>query len=113
MSRFWHDADREVDAYWGPTVHWNEYLERYVMLLNRAADESFAQEGIYVSMSPHLTEPTAWSPPIKIMDRGQWYPQVIGLEDGTGTDKLAGREARFFMGGRSSYLIRFNRLQTN
>jgi hypothetical protein len=110
MTRLWHDADTVVDAYWGPTVHWNEYLERYVMLLNRAADETFAQEGIYVSMSPHLADPKAWSAPTKIMNRGQWYPQVIGLETGTGTDKLAGREARFFMSGRSSYVIRFNKL---
>jgi hypothetical protein len=109
MSRLWHDADEDVDAYWGPTVHWNEYLERFVMLLNRAADESFDQEGIYVSMSAGLDDPSAWSTPAKIMDGGQWYPQVIGIEEGAGTDKLAGEEARFFMSGRSSYIIRFRR----
>jgi hypothetical protein len=43
------------------------------------------------------------------MDGGQWYPQVIGTEQGAGTDKFAGHEARFFMSGRSSYIIRFNR----
>ena len=111
MTRLWHDADAHVDAYWGPTVHWNEYLDKYVMLLNRAADESFSQEGIYLSMSGSLDDPTTWSAPTKIMDGGQWYPQVIGMEDGVGTDKLAGREARFFVGGRSSYVIRFNRLE--
>ncbi len=100
MSRLWHDADADVDAYWGPTVHWNEYLERYVMLLNRAADESFSQEGIYVSMNASLDSPGSWSVPTKIMDGGEWYPQVIGTEDGAGTDKFAGREARFFMSGR-------------
>jgi hypothetical protein len=107
-TRLWHDGDYEVDAYWGPTVHWNEYLERYVMLLNRSLDENFDQDGIYVSMSTSLEEPT-WSPPAKIFDGGQWYPQVMGLEAGAGTDKLAGQEARFFMSGRSSYIIRFNR----
>jgi hypothetical protein len=79
------------------------------MLLNRAADESFDQEGIYVSMSAGLEKPSTWSAPAKIMDGGQWYPQVIGTEDGAGTDKLAGEEARFFMSGRSSYVIRFKR----
>jgi hypothetical protein len=44
------------------------------------------------------------------MDGGQWYPQVIGMEQGAGTDKFAGQEARFFMSGRSTYTIRFNRL---
>jgi len=108
-TRHWHDADSVVDAYWGPTVHWNEYLERYVMLLNRAADESFSQEGIYLSMTTNIEEPASWSPPTKIMDGGQWYPQVIGTEEGLGTDKLAGREARFFVSGRSEYVIRFNK----
>ena len=32
----WNDDDTEVDAFWGPAVHWNVYLEHYVMLLNRA-----------------------------------------------------------------------------
>jgi hypothetical protein len=108
-TRLWHDADNQVDAYWGPTVHWNEYLERYVMLLNRSSDENFDQEGIYVSMSASLDEPS-WSAPTKIMHGGEWYPQVIGMEQGAGTDKLAGQEARFFMSGRSTYIIRFNRL---
>ena len=80
------------------------------MLLNRAADEGFDQEGIYVSMSAALDDPSAWSTPAKIMDGGQWYLQVIGVENGQGTDKLAGEEARFFMSGRSSYTIRFKKV---
>lgn len=109
MSRLWHDADADVDAYWGPTVHWNEYLQQYVMLLNRAEDESFTQEGIYITMSPSLETPSTWAPPAKIMNGGQWYPQVMGVEQGAGTDKYAGQVARFFMSGRSAYVIRFNR----
>jgi hypothetical protein len=108
-TRFWHDADEKADAYWGPAVHWNDYLEQYVMLLNRTADESFTQEGIYVSMTTTLENPGSWSLPGKIMDGGQWYPQVIGMEPGEGTDKLAGQEARFFMSGQSNYVIRFFR----
>lgn len=105
----WHDADTDVDAFWGPSVHWNDSLEMYVMLLNRAKDENYAQEGIYVSFSPSLSDPTTWSPPQKILSGGRWYPQVVGLEPGAGTDKRAGATARFFMQGRSEYLITFLR----
>lgn len=103
----WHDNDTEVDAFWGPSVHWNTYLEQYVMLLNHAKDAAWTQEGIYVSFAPRLDDPTLWSKPVKILDGGLWYPQVMGLEDGSGTDKVAGRWARFFMGGTSEHLIQF------
>ena len=63
------------------------------MLLNRAKDEHYGQEGIYVSFAPTLADPAAWSPPAKILNGGEWYPQVAGLEAGSGTDKL-GRPAR-------------------
>ena len=43
------------------------------------------------------------------LDGGQRDPQV-SVEQGAGTDKFAGQEARFFMSGRSTYIIRFNRL---
>jgi hypothetical protein len=43
------------------------------------------------------------------MSGGSWYPQVIGLEEGTGTDKTAGEWSRFFMAGTSNYLIHFTR----
>ena len=42
----WHDTDDKVDAFWGPSVHWNSAIEQYVMLLNRAKDEEYTQEGI-------------------------------------------------------------------
>ena len=106
-TKFWHDDDTKVDAFWGPSVHWNTYLRQYVMLLNRAKDERFQQEGIYVSFSPSLGNPDLWSEPIKILNGGKWYPQIIGLEEGSGTDKIAGEVARFFMSGVSQYRIRF------
>jgi hypothetical protein len=106
-SKPWHDNDRVVDAFWGPSIHWNSYLQQYVMLLNRATDESFGQEGIYVSFSRRLGEPLAWSAPQKILSGGKWYPQVIGIEPGRGTDAWAGQVARFFMGGRSDHAIEF------
>jgi hypothetical protein len=105
----WHDGDNTVNAFWGPSVHWNTYLEQYVMLLNRAKDENYGEEGMYVSFAPKLDDPRLWSPPEKILDGGRWYPQVMGLDVGSGTDKIAGATARFFMSGRSDYTITFTR----
>jgi hypothetical protein len=104
----WHD-DQIVDAFWGPSVHWNTYLEQYVMLLNHARDTDWHQEGIYVAFSPTLSDPTAWSAPQRLLAGGSWYPQVLGLEPGTGTDKIAGERARLFVSGRSHYFIEFKR----
>jgi hypothetical protein len=104
----WHD-DQRVDAFWGPSVHWNTYLQQYVMLLNRAQDAQWRQEGIYVAFSKSLDDPTDWSVPRRLLAGGQWYPQVIGSEPGLGTDKTAGERARFFMAGRSQYVIQFSR----
>jgi hypothetical protein len=104
-----HDDDDVVDAFWGPSVHWNTYLERYVMLLNHAKDNDFGQEGIYLSYASKLDDPREWSTPVKLLDGGVWYPQVLGLEDGLGTDKRAARTARFFMGGVSRYFIQFTK----
>lgn len=105
----WHDDDAAVDAYWGPSVHWNTYIRQYVMLLNKAENEDFDQEGIYISFAPSIDNPRAWSVPSKILDGGAWYPQVLGLEDGSGTDKTAGEWARFFMLGTSRHFLRFSR----
>ena len=104
----WHD-DQIVDAYWGPSVHWNTYLEQYVMLLNHARDAEWRQEGIYVAFSPTLGDPSAWSTPQRLLTGGSWYPQVVGLEPGIGTDKIAGERARLFVSGRSNYFIQFEK----
>jgi hypothetical protein len=109
VSESWHDSDSIVDAFWGPSVHWNTYLRQYVMLLNRAKDANWTQEGIYMSYAPRLDDPRRWSTPTKIIDGGRWYPQIVGTEVGSGTDKLAGRQPRFFMGGESSYSLQFHR----
>ena len=108
-SKPWHDGQAAADAFWGPSLHWNQYLEQYVMLLNRTRDESFTNEGIYVSYARTLNDPRAWSPPRKIMNGGGWYPQVAGTEPGTGTDRQAGQRARFLVTGRSDYYIDFQR----
>ena len=102
-----HRAD--ADAFWGPSVHWNRHLGRYVMLLNRAIDKDWTQEGIYVSYSRALDNPRGWSQPVKIMDapsKPGWYPQVIGIDKGE-SDKVAGRRARLFVHGISRWEIEF------
>ncbi len=103
----WHDADRVVDAFWGPSVHWNTHVGHYVMLFNRAKDVEWEQEGVYVSFAKSLQDPHAWSAPTRILRGGTWYPQVLGLDEGAGTDKTAGEWARFFMLGESRHLLRF------
>ncbi len=108
-TQAWHDGDNKVDAFWGPSVHWNEGIEQYVMLLNRAKDENYAQDGIYVSFAPRLNDPSLWTPPQKLISGGKWYPQVMGTAAGSGTDKLAGATARLFVGGRSDWTITFLR----
>lgn len=104
----WDRGTAAVDVYWGPAIHWNTALEKYVMLLNRATSRTWHQGGVYVSYSHTLDDPRAWSPPTKLLSGGSWYPQVVGLE-ADGTDKKAGAVARFFMAGRSSHLIHFSR----
>lgn len=108
-TRPFHDRSTTNDVFWGASIHWNTYLEQYVMLLNRAKDDQFGQEGIYVSFASTVADPDAWSPPARILNGGTWYPQVIGMETGTGSDRSAGRRARFFMMGRSERLIEFER----
>ncbi len=105
----WDDADRTVDVFWGPSVHWNTHLEQWVMLLNRAKSDGWDQQGVYVSYNAAIDRPGAWSTPVLLVEGGSWYPQVVGLEAGRGTDKEAGELARYFQGGRSTHLIRFTR----
>lgn len=104
----WHDGTT-ANAFWGPSVHWNTHLQQYVMLLNRARTVAFDQEGIYTSLSARLDNPGTWSVPRRLMSGGRWYPQVMGLEPGSGTDREAGRLARFYMSGRSHHVIDFSR----
>jgi len=105
----WHRAD--ADAFWGPSIHWNAYLQQYVMLLNRAKDYKWTQEGVYVTFNGDLAKPGNWSAPQRILAglrADQWYPQVLGLDAAKGeTDKLAGRVARLFVRGESRWEIQF------
>jgi hypothetical protein len=105
----WHDWSERVDAFWGPSVHWNTYLNQYVMLLNRASDAGWTQEGVYIAFSPVLHDPKRWTSPQKILDIESFYPQVLGLRIDQGTDKLAGSQARLFVGGRSDHILVFQK----
>jgi hypothetical protein len=105
----WNHAD--ADAFWGPSLHWNTFLEQYVMLLNQSCCEpGWPSGGIYVSFNRSLSNAGGWTAPQKIFtpdSNDQHYPQVIGIEPG-GTDKVAGRIARFFLGGESRWEILFS-----
>ncbi len=105
------------DSFWGPSVHWNTYLQKFVMLLHRSCcSAGWPQEGIYASYSSSISDPRGWSPPEKFMEgahrpnyMGGWYPQVLGLNDqALETDKVAGQVARFYLGGRSDWEIAFS-----
>ena len=37
---------REAQTFWGPVIHWNTHLQRYVMILNRIRDTTWATESI-------------------------------------------------------------------
>jgi hypothetical protein len=100
----WGQAN--TDAFWGPSVHYNTALGKYVMLLNRACcAPGWPQEGVYVTYSDDLT-PESWKKPTYLLDAGSWYPQVLGLRIGD-TDKRAAEVARFFVGGLSTYELVF------
>jgi hypothetical protein len=101
----WHQGD--ADAFWGPSVHWNTHLGKYVLLMARTSDSAWSTEGIYIAYADRLDDPSTWSEPQRLVEGGAWYPQVMGLQRGLGTDSLAGEYARFFMGGRSDHFIRF------
>jgi hypothetical protein len=107
----WHRAD--ADAFWGPSIHWNTHLRQYVILLNRAQDANWTQEGVYISFNPDVADPAGWSTPRKILDgpgANRWYPQVFGIDKSKHeTDKLAGRIARLFVRGKSEWEIVFTK----
>jgi hypothetical protein len=119
-------ADYGKDLFWGPSVHFNAHLGAWVMLMNHAyqvgADATFFhQEGIYISYSKDIANPTSWTTPVRLVlprdvmseqeiaDGRAWYPQVIGLEKATGSDTYAGKTARFFLRGLSRWEIDFDR----
>jgi hypothetical protein len=99
----------DTDAYWGPAIHWNTYLESWVMLLNRSCCASgFPQKGIYISFSNDPGNPESWSKPTRILKDTGWYPQVLGIGH-QGTDSVASRVARLYIYGHSRWEIVFKK----
>ena len=114
VAQDWHAED--VDAFWGPSIHWNTHLEQYVILLNRAIDPAWGQEGIYITGNRDISDPAGWSQPERLPlelegpIHMQFYPQIFGVNaQARETDKLAGAEARLFVAGVSRWMIRFGR----
>jgi hypothetical protein len=97
-----------TDSFWGPSVHWNHALGRFVMLLNRSCCEAgWPQEGIYLAFAPDLSQPEWWSTPQRLMDgEPGWYPQLIGLGEAD-TDSEVGESARLYVFGESRWILRF------
>jgi hypothetical protein len=109
----WQRSDS--DSFWGAAIHWNSYLESYVILMNRACcSPRWPQEGVYVTFNDNLAAPQNWKVPERIIDgesirnNAGFYPQVIGYGE-DGTDTFAGQIARLYIHGASKWEIIFNR----
>ncbi|MEP7366020.1 MAG: hypothetical protein ABI972_22410, partial [Acidobacteriota bacterium] len=90
----WNRPD--TDAFWGPSIHWNTYLNSYVVLLNRSCcSPGWPQEGIYLAMNADLANPSGWSVPQKILDYGDWYPWVLGMGDHSSNATMGDRMRLF------------------
>ena len=103
--RAWENAD--TNSFWGPSIHWNTFLEQYVIFLNHACCEpNWPQEGIYVTFNADLRKPESWITPLRVLSKKQipsgagYYPQVLGLNVGE-SDTIAGEVARFYVHGHS------------
>ena len=100
-------TESNTDSFWGPSVHWNTYLNLYVVFMNHSCcSPNWPQEGVYYTYNVDLSDPQGWAQPSRILQANEYYPQVIGLDAG-GTDTLAGQVARFFVGGTSQWEITF------
>ncbi len=102
----WHGPGS--DAFWGPSVHWNTHLGRFVVLLNRCAGPDWRQEGAYAVAIGDIADPGSWSAPCRVLAGGGWYVQVFGAAAIAGTDARAGAAARLFVHGRSEWVIHFD-----
>jgi len=100
------------NGYWGPSVHWNSDLQKFVVLMDRSKGGNYETEGVYMTNTASLDDPRSWVEPRLIIADGQgWYPQVIGAPVYGGTDKMAragtAQPTRYFNQGRSSFYITF------
>lgn len=108
----WHGLT--PDAFWGAQVHYNYYIHQYVILLNRAIDKDFKQEGIYICFAKDISDPNSWTIPQKLTNSNfkgyfeNWYPEFIGMDHSKkDTDQLAGKKVRLFINGISTKMVEF------
>jgi len=98
----------QTNSFWGPSIHWNTYLNKYVMLLNHSCcSPRYPQDGIYIVYSGDLSNPSAWTAPVHLLNTASWYPQVIGNGQGA-SDSVAGRTAQLYVAGQSQWQIVFS-----
>ena len=112
-TRPWQAED--TDSYWGPSVHYNTHLEKYVILMNRSCcSPGWPQAGIDVTFNADLSDPFGWTRPQRVLNGSDlprqpgYYPQVLGLEKGQ-TEQLAGQTARLYVMGLSDWEIDFSK----
>lgn len=105
----WHS--HRADGFWGPSVHYNTYLEAFVILMSRTLNHDFDQDGNYVAYATDIGNPLTWTTPRKFLsgEESSWYPQVIGAKEMRGTDSLAGQTSRLFLHGQSEWLLHFEK----
>ena len=75
-------ASGPTQRVWGPTVHWNTYLNRYVFLLNRASNARWSQVGAYAAFAGNLDEPLPGPSPRSSATAGTGTFQAIGTDAG-------------------------------
>jgi hypothetical protein len=106
----WTSADN--NGYWGPSVHWNNDLQKYLVLMDRSKGGNYQTQGVYMTYTGTLDDPGSWAQPkLIIADNQGWYPQVIGAPGVAGTDKAAGAgtgaRTRYFNQGQSTLYVSF------
>jgi hypothetical protein len=100
------------NGYWGPSVHWNRDVQKFVVLMDRSKGGNYETQGVYMTYTATLDNPRSWAQPKLVITDGQgWYPQVIGAPVVEGTDKIAGsgngERTRYFNQGQSTLFINF------
>ena len=102
----------ENNGYWGPSVHWNGDLQKFVILMDRSKGGNYETAGVYMTYAAALEDPRLWvEPRLAIADNQGWYPQVIGAPAFGGRTRLPGQapcsRTRYFNQGRSTFYITF------
>ncbi len=102
-----------TDSFWGPSVHWNSHLEKYVILMTRTCCEpGWPGAGTYIAFTDFIGVPEYYGEPkLLLRETGfnpAWYPQVMGIHEGE-TDTVAGKVARLWIKGISMWELVFRR----